>query len=65
MGARITSSYAHRSSGNCFISSATRGAPVVILRPDDWEERLTTSNVEAVRAMLRLYPVEAMVTEPQ
>ncbi len=38
---------------------------VVILRPDDWEEWLTTSNVEAARAMLRLYPAEAMVTEPQ
>lgn len=37
---------------------------VVILRPDDWEEWLTTSNVEAARAMLQLYPAEDMATEP-
>ncbi|WP_264836093.1 SOS response-associated peptidase family protein, partial [Burkholderia cenocepacia] len=36
---------------------------VVILRPDDWEEWLTTSNVEAARAMLQLYPADDMVTE--
>ncbi|KVU08457.1 hypothetical protein WK62_07330 [Burkholderia ubonensis] len=29
---------------------------VVILRPEDWEEWLTTSNVEAARAMLQLFP---------
>ena len=29
---------------------------VVILWPHDWEEWLTTSNVEASRAMLQLYP---------
>ncbi|VWB15342.1 gp33 [Burkholderia lata] len=33
---------------------------VVILRPDDWEEWLTTSNVEAARAMLQLYPADEM-----
>lgn len=38
---------------------------IVILQPDDREEWLTTSNVEAARAMLRLYPAEAMVAEPQ
>lgn len=37
---------------------------VVILRPDDWEEWLTTSNVEAARAMLQLYPADEMVAEP-
>ncbi|ERJ35111.1 hypothetical protein L810_2255 [Burkholderia sp. AU4i] len=36
---------------------------VVILHPDDWEEWLTTPNVEAARAMLRLYPVDEMATE--
>ena len=33
---------------------------VVILRPDDWEEWLTTSNIEAARAMLQLYPADEM-----
>ncbi|MCA8413421.1 DUF159 family protein [Burkholderia multivorans] len=37
---------------------------VVILRPDDWEEWLTTSNIEAARAMLQLYPADDMVFEP-
>lgn len=37
---------------------------VVILRPDDWEEWLTRSNVEAARAMLQLYPAEEMAAEP-
>ncbi|WP_431206718.1 SOS response-associated peptidase family protein [Burkholderia cepacia] len=37
---------------------------VVILHPDDWEEWLTTSNVEAARAMLQLYPSDDMVAEP-
>ncbi|WP_431823125.1 SOS response-associated peptidase family protein [Burkholderia sp. F1] len=37
---------------------------VVILRPDDWEEWLTTSNVEAARAMLQLYPADEMAAEP-
>jgi len=37
---------------------------VVILHPNDWEEWLTTSNVEAARAMLQLYPADDMdVTE--
>ncbi|AGR72830.1 hypothetical protein Y029_3023 [Burkholderia pseudomallei MSHR303] len=38
---------------------------VVILRPDDWEEWLTTSNVEAARAMLQLYPADEMVSSPK
>ncbi len=38
---------------------------VVILRPEDWEEWLTTSNAEAARAMLRLYPANDMSAEPQ
>ncbi|KWD62380.1 hypothetical protein WL68_19460 [Burkholderia cepacia] len=33
---------------------------VVILHPDDWEEWLTTSNIEAARAMLQLYPADEM-----
>ncbi|VWC65493.1 gp33 [Burkholderia lata] len=36
---------------------------VVILRPDDWEEWLTTPNVEAVRAMLQPYPANKMYAE--
>jgi len=35
--------------------------PVVILRPDDRGEWLTTSNVEAARTMLQLYPAEDML----
>lgn len=38
---------------------------VVILRPDDWEEWLTTSNVEAARAMLQLYPADEMAAGPK
>ncbi|WP_334046031.1 SOS response-associated peptidase family protein [Burkholderia cepacia] len=38
---------------------------VVILRPDDWEEWLTTPNIEAARAMLQLYPAEEMRAEPK
>ncbi|MDF0501444.1 SOS response-associated peptidase family protein [Burkholderia cenocepacia] len=38
---------------------------VVILRPDDWEEWLTTSNIEAARAMLQLYPADEMATVPK
>lgn len=38
---------------------------VVILRRDDWEEWLTTSNIEAARAMLQLYPADEMVAEPK
>ncbi|KVD94626.1 hypothetical protein WS63_02970 [Burkholderia stagnalis] len=37
---------------------------VVILRPDDWEEWLTASNVEAARAMLQLFPADEMAAEP-
>lgn len=37
---------------------------VVILRPDDWEEGHTTSNVEAERAMLQLFPTDEMAAEP-
>lgn len=36
---------------------------VVILHPDDWEEWLTTSNIEVARAMLQLYPAKAMAAE--
>jgi putative SOS response-associated peptidase YedK len=36
---------------------------VVILRPDDWEEWLTTSNVEAARAMLQLYPADELAAQ--
>nr|WP_321970373.1 DUF159 family protein [Burkholderia pyrrocinia] len=39
--------------------------PDVMLRSDDWEAWLTTSNVEAARAMLQLYPVDEMVSEPR
>jgi len=38
---------------------------VVILRPDDWEEWLTTPNVEAARTMLQLYPADEMSAEPK
>ncbi|MDN7609539.1 SOS response-associated peptidase family protein [Burkholderia multivorans] len=37
---------------------------VVILHPDDWEEWLTTPNLEAARAMLQLYPAEDMAAGP-
>lgn len=37
---------------------------VVILHPDDYEEWLTTPNVEAARVMLQLYPAEDMAAEP-
>ncbi|MDW9248049.1 hypothetical protein C7S13_6068 [Burkholderia cepacia] len=36
---------------------------VVILRPDDWEEWLATSNIEAARAMLQIYPADEMYAE--
>ncbi|ARK91043.1 SOS response-associated peptidase family protein [Burkholderia thailandensis] len=36
---------------------------IVILRPDDWGEWLTTSNVEAARAMLQLYSADGMVAD--
>ncbi len=38
---------------------------VVILRTHDWEEWLTTPNVEAARARLQLYPADEIVTAPQ
>ncbi len=37
---------------------------VVILRPEDWEEWLSTSSIEAARAMLQLYPADDMAAEP-
>ncbi|MXN76419.1 DUF159 family protein [Burkholderia sp. 4701] len=37
---------------------------VVILRPDDWEEWLSTSNIDAARAMLQLFPADEMAAEP-
>ncbi|MBU9438391.1 SOS response-associated peptidase family protein [Burkholderia multivorans] len=38
---------------------------VVILRPHDWDEWLTTSNVEAARTMLQLYPADEMSVTPK
>jgi putative SOS response-associated peptidase YedK len=38
---------------------------VVILRPSDYDEWLHTSNVEAARAMLQLYPADELVAEPK
>ncbi|WP_196491267.1 hypothetical protein [Burkholderia cepacia] len=35
----------------------------LILRPEDWEEWLTTPNVEAARAMLLLYPANEMTVK--
>ncbi|MCA7990118.1 hypothetical protein LGM63_05660 [Burkholderia cepacia] len=35
----------------------------LILRADDWEERLTTSNVEVACAVLQLYPADEMAFE--
>ena len=35
----------------------------VILRPDDREEWLTTSNIEAAHAMLKLHPADEMEAE--
>ncbi|UKV72876.1 SOS response-associated peptidase [Burkholderia vietnamiensis] len=37
---------------------------VVILRPDDWEEWLATSNIEAARLMLQQFPACEMECEP-
>lgn len=37
---------------------------VVILRPDDWDEWLMTSSVEAARAMLQVCPADDMVVGP-
>ncbi len=36
---------------------------VVILRPSDYDEWLHTTNVDAARAMLQLYPADEMVAE--
>ncbi len=33
--------------------------------PDNLQRWLTTSNVEAARAMLQLYPADAMLAEPK
>lgn len=38
---------------------------IVILHSDDWEEWLTTSNIEAARVMLQLYPAEDKAAEPK
>ncbi|AKM40352.1 hypothetical protein NL30_10830 [Burkholderia contaminans] len=46
-----------------FVRSEKRA--VVILRPDDWEEWLTTSTIEAARAMLQLYSAEEMEAAPK
>lgn len=37
---------------------------VVILHPNDWEEWLTTPNVEAARSMLQLYEPDELTAEP-
>lgn len=37
---------------------------VVILRPEDYDEWLHTTNVEAARSMLQLWPAEEMWAEP-
>nr|WP_009912487.1 MULTISPECIES: hypothetical protein [Burkholderia] len=34
------------------------------MQPDDWEEWLTTSNVDAARAMLQLFPADERAAEP-
>ncbi|AOJ31143.1 hypothetical protein WJ16_06230 [Burkholderia metallica] len=38
---------------------------VVILRPTDYDEWLHTTNVEAARGMLQIYPAGEMVAEPK
>lgn len=38
---------------------------VVILRPSEYDEWLHTKNVEVARSMLRLYPADQMVAEPE
>ncbi|OXI90788.1 DUF159 family protein [Burkholderia sp. AU31652] len=37
---------------------------VVIVRPEDYAEWLTTPNIEAARAMLQPHPAEGMAAEP-
>lgn len=50
---------------SCMHKPAEEKRSVVILRPDDWPDWLTTSNVEAARAMLQLYPAEEMFVAPK
>lgn len=38
---------------------------VVILRTADYDEWLRTTNLEAARAMLQLYPADEMAVEPK
>ncbi|APY96670.1 SOS response-associated peptidase family protein [Burkholderia pseudomallei] len=38
---------------------------IVILRPDDWEEWLSTGNIDAARAMLQLYSADELVAVPK
>lgn len=38
---------------------------VAILRPNDWEEWLPASNIDAARVMLQLYPVDEIVAAPK
>ncbi len=38
---------------------------VAFLQPADYDEWLHTSNVEAARAMLQLYPADEMAAEPK
>lgn len=37
---------------------------VVILRPDDYDEWLHSTNLGAVRSLLQLLPAAAMIAEP-
>ncbi|MFL9876727.1 SOS response-associated peptidase family protein [Paraburkholderia megapolitana] len=37
---------------------------VVVIRPEDYDEWLHTTNVDAARSMLQLWPAEEMWTEP-
>lgn len=41
-----------------------RPSPTRGVQPDDWEEWLTTSNVDAARAMLQLFPADERAAEP-
>ncbi|KVD54369.1 hypothetical protein WI86_10805 [Burkholderia ubonensis] len=49
---------------SCIHKPSDEKRSVVILRPDDWEEWLTTSNVDAARTMLQLFPADEMAAEP-
>lgn len=61
--------HAHRSHGRSMpaIRDHARAGDekrsALILRPEDWEEWLTTPNVEAARAMLLLYPANEMTVK--